>query len=47
MTVCAHGPCTCEAAEGADHCSDWCAAHEDEHDECHCHHQGCAAPHHH
>lgn len=43
---CAHTVCTCPPADGSDYCSEFCAAYPDA-DECHCHHQGCAAPHHH
>lgn len=46
MAVCAHSTCTCEAAEGSQFCSDWCAGNADAQD-CHCHHAGCAAPHEH
>jgi hypothetical protein len=46
MAVCAHTTCTCESREGLDYCSDWCSAHPSD-DECHCHHPGCEAPHHH
>jgi hypothetical protein len=46
MATCAHGPCTCTTEAGSDYCSAWCqqagAAGE-----CHCHHAGCEAPHHH
>jgi hypothetical protein len=46
MATCAHGPCTCSTEAGSDYCSQWCeqagAAGE-----CHCHHAGCEAPHHH
>ena len=43
MAVCAHTSCTCEAAEGSDYCSEWCAGHPAD-AECHCHHAGCEAP---
>jgi hypothetical protein len=46
MAICAHTTCTCEAAEGSEFCADWCAANPSE-AECHCHHSGCEAPHHH
>jgi hypothetical protein len=46
MATCAHAICTCEAAEGSDHCSEWCAANSTA-QECHCHHASCHAPHHH
>jgi hypothetical protein len=46
MAVCAHAICTCDAAEGSDYCSDWCAGHPAD-AECHCHHAGCEAPHSH
>jgi len=46
MAVCEHGVCTCEAAEGSRYCSDACAGAPTS-PECHCHHQGCTAPHSH
>jgi hypothetical protein len=44
MAECQHGVCTCEAAEGSDYCSDFCAG-DPTSQECHCHHQSCTAPH--
>ncbi len=46
MATCTHSVCTCDAAEGSAYCSDWCSANPDA-AECHCHHDGCEAPHHH
>ena len=46
MAVCAHTVCTCEAADGSQYCSPFCEGNTDA-PECHCHHDGCAAPHHH
>ena len=46
MADCQHTLCTCEAAEGSDFCSEWCAQNS-EAQECHCHHPHCQAPHHH
>jgi len=46
MAICAHGVCTCEVSEGSDYCSPFCEAAPDA-EECHCHHEGCTAPHHH
>jgi hypothetical protein len=46
MAVCAHEVCTCEAMEGSEYCSAFCAANADS-GECHCHHGECKAPHHH
>jgi hypothetical protein len=44
VAECAHGTCTCQVSEGASFCSEWCEGHAAE-AECHCHHEGCAAPH--
>lgn len=46
MAVCAHTTCTCETTGGSEFCSDWCAENPSA-VECHCHHRGCAAEHHH
>jgi hypothetical protein len=46
MAVCEHTVCTCEVQEGERHCSEWCASNPTD-PECHCHHAGCEAPHHH
>jgi hypothetical protein len=46
MAICEHATCTCEAAEGSSYCSEWCAGNPAA-EECHCHHAGCTAPHHH
>jgi hypothetical protein len=46
MAVCQHGVCTCEVSEGSSYCSEWCQGNPTS-AECHCHHAGCAAPHHH
>ena len=46
MAVCAHTACTCEAEAGSEYCSSFCETHATAPD-CHCHHEGCAAPHHH
>jgi hypothetical protein len=46
MAVCAHTVCTCETEGGAEYCSPFCAENPKA-AECHCHHAGCEAPHHH
>jgi hypothetical protein len=46
MAVCAHSVCTCETEGDAEYCSPFCAENPQA-SECHCHHPGCEAPHHH